>query len=166
MLGGLAWHAVRAEDHRMRIGPRIIFVLGLVGAAVLGAIGVSYTLNPDTLSIPPEPVGWWLATLAFIGGIILAMTAFWQWQAHGFVRLFFVVILAGLSAGWMAASTLGILSSRSDLPHIPVALHWFGLSISTTLFFLALVEVTRSLRELPGRGTLETSRLPAPRRPG
>jgi hypothetical protein len=144
-------------------GPRIIFALGLAGAVDLGAIGISYTLNPDTLSFPPEPVGWWLATLAFIGGVALAVTAFWQWQAVGLVRLFFVVILAGLAAAWIAASTLGILSNQSDLPHIPVGLHWTGLAISVTLFFLALVEVTRSLRELPGRGIPETSPLPAPR---
>jgi hypothetical protein len=143
----------------------MVLVIGLIGSAVLGAIGIAYAFNPHTLAIPPEPVGWWLATLAFIGGIVLAATAFWQWQTQGFVRLFFVVILAGLSAGWLAASTLGILTSGSDMPPIPVALHWIGLSNSTALFFLALVEATRSLRELPGRGTLETSRLPAPRRP-
>ena len=149
----------------MRSGPRIVLALGITGAALLAAIGVSYTLNPDTLSIPPAPVGWWLATLAFIGGIALAATAVWQWQAGGVVRLFFVVVLAGLAAGWMAASTLGILTSTSDLPHIPTALHWSGLAISTGLFFASLVEATRSLRELPGRGTPETSRPPAPRHP-
>ena len=138
---------------------------GLSGSALLGVIGVAYAFNPDTLDFPPAPVGWWFATLAFIGGIALAATALWQWQAGGAVRLFFVVVLAGLSAGWMAASTLGILSSGSDLPHIPSALHWIGLAISTGLFFLALAETTRSLRELPGRGTPETSPLPAPRRP-
>ena len=143
----------------------MVLALGLAGGANLGATGVAYSLNPHTLSIPPEPVGWWLATLAFIGGIALAATAFWQSQAQGFVRLFFVVILAGLSAGWIAASTLGILSSGSGLPYIPIALHWIGLTISTSLFFLALVEATRSLRASPGRGTLETSPLPAPHRP-
>ncbi len=142
-----------------------VFVVGLIGAIVLGAIGVTYAFNPDTVSIPPEPVGWWFATLAFIGGSLLAVTAFWQWQTYGFVHLFFVVILAGLSAGWIAASTLGILSSGSGLPEIPIALHWIGLSISTGLFFLSLVEATRSLRELPGQGTRETSPLPAPHRP-
>ncbi len=149
----------------MRNGPRMVFALGLAGGAVLGAIGVAYTLNPHTLSIPPEPVGWWLATLAFIGGIALGATAYWQTQAAEAVRLFFLVVLAGLSAGWMAASTLGILSSGSGLPYIPIALHWTGLTVSTSLFFLALVEATRSLRALPGRGTLETSPLPAPHRP-
>jgi hypothetical protein len=149
----------------MRSGPRMALALGLTGGANLGATGVAYTLNPHTLSIPPEPVGWWLATLAFIGGIAVAATAVWQWQAQGFVRLFFVVIMAGLSAGWIAASTLAILSSGSGLPYIPIALHWIGLTISTSLFFLALVEATRSLRGLPGRGTLETSPLPAPHRP-
>ncbi len=143
----------------------MVFVVGVIGSLVLGAIGMAYAFNPDTLSNPPEPVGWWFATLAFIGGILLAVTAFWQWQAHGFVRLFFVVILAGLSAGWVAASALGILSSGSGLPHIPIAMHWVGLSVSTGLFFLSLAEATRSLRELPGQGTRETSPLPVPRHP-
>jgi hypothetical protein len=149
----------------MRSGPRMVLALGVAGGANLGATGVAYALNPHTLSIPPEPVGWWLATLAFIGGSALAATAFWQWQAQGFVRLFFVVIVAGLSAGWIAASTLGILSSGSGLPYVPIAMHWIGLTISTSLFFLALVEATRSLRALPGRETPETSPLPAPRHP-
>ncbi|HEX2090355.1 MAG TPA: hypothetical protein VHI54_10585 [Actinomycetota bacterium] len=162
---GLAPGDVRVEDRFMRSGPRMIFALGLAGAAVLVAIGLAYALNPYTASIPPEPVGWWLATLAFIGGIALGATSFWQWQAEGFVRLFFVVILAGLSAGWIAASVLGILASRSGLPLVPIALHWIGLSVSTSVFLLALVEATRSLRALPGRGTLETSPLPAPHRP-
>ena len=150
---------------RVRRRARIVLAAGFAGSAVLAAIGISYALNPHTLSVPPEPVGWWLATLAFIGGIAIGATAFWQSQAAGPVRLFFVVVLAGLSAGWMAASTLGILASASDLPYIPVALHWVGLAASTGLFFLSLVEATRSLRELPDRGTPETSRLPAPRHP-
>lgn len=146
-------------------GPRMVLALGLAGGANLGATGLAYMLNPHTVSIPPEPVGWWLATLAFIGGIALAVTAFWQSQAQGFVRLFFVVIVAGLAAGWIAASTLGILSSGSGLPYIPIALHWIGLLVSASLFLLSLAEATRSLLELPGRGTPETSPLPAPRHP-
>ncbi len=149
----------------MRTRAGALLVVGLTGAALLGAIGMAYAFNPETLDIPPAPVGWWFATLAFIGGIVLAMTAFWQWQSHGIVRLLFVVILAGLSAGWIAASALGILTRGSDLPPVPSALHWLGLALSTGLFFLALVEATRSLRELPGRGTRETSLPPAPHRP-
>ena len=153
------------NDECVRRLPRILVAVGFAGSAVLAAIGVGYALRPNTLSIPPEPVGWWLATLAFIGGIAIGAVTFWQSQAGGAVRLFFVVVLAGLAAGWMAASTLGILASGSGLPPVPVGLHWLGLSISTGLFFLSLVEATRSLRELPGRETRETSRLPAPRRP-
>jgi hypothetical protein len=149
----------------MRSGPRMVLALGLAGAAWLGSIGVSYALNPNTFSVPPEPVGWWLATLAFIGGIALAVTAFWQWRAQGFVHLFFVVVLAVLSAVWIAASVLGILVTRSGAPRIPIALHWVGLTVSASLFFLALAEATRSLLGLPGRETPETSPLPAPRHP-
>lgn len=87
----------------------VLYVGGLIGSALLGAIGIAYAFNPNTLSIPPEPVGWWLATLAFIGGILLAVTVFSQWQTQGFVRLFFLMVVAGLAAGWIAASVLGVL---------------------------------------------------------
>jgi hypothetical protein len=124
-------------------GRAIIGAASLAGAVVLIAIGIAYTLNPDTSGEPPvEPVGWWLATLAFMGAIALGITGFWQWRTNGGMRIVFLVLIAGLSAIWTAANTLAILAYREGPPDISRAFHVVGLALSASLFLGALAEAS------------------------
>jgi hypothetical protein len=126
---------------------RVIIGAGsLAGAVILVAIGIAYALNPDTTGEPPvEPVGWWLATLAFMGAIALGVTGFWQWRTSGGMRILFLVLIAGLSAIWTAANTLAILAFGQGPPDISRAFHVTGLVISASLFLAALAEASVSV---------------------
>ena len=115
----------------------------LVGSIVLVAIGIAYALHPDTSGEPPvEPVGWWLATLAFMGAIALGVTGLWQWRTNGGMRILFLVLIAGLAAIWTAANTLAILAYQQGPPDISRAFHWTGLAISASLFLATLAEAS------------------------
>jgi hypothetical protein len=127
----------------MAKGRTVIGAGALAGSVVLVAIGIAYALNPDTTGEPPgEPVGWWLATLAFMGAIALGVTAFWQWRTSGGIRILFLVLIAGLSAIWTAANTLAILAFREGPPDISRAFHVLGLAVSASLFLAALAEAS------------------------
>jgi hypothetical protein len=127
-------------------GGTIVGTAALAGSAVLIALGIAYALNPDTTGGPPvEPVGWWLATLAFMGAIALGVTGVWQWRTTGGMRVQFLVLVAGLSAVWTAANTLAILAYRQGPPGISPAFHWIGLGFSASLFLSALAEASMAL---------------------
>ncbi len=127
-------------------GRAAIGVGSLAGSLVLIAIGIAYSLHPDTSGEPPvEPVGWWLATLAFMGAIALGVTGLWQWRTNGGMRVLFLVLIAGLSAIWIAANTLAILAYGQGPPDIPRAFHWTGLAISASLFLAALADASVSV---------------------
>jgi hypothetical protein len=118
----------------------------MTGAIVLLAIGIAYAFHPDTSGEPPvEPVGWWLATLAFMGAIALGVTGLWQWRTNGGMRVLFLVLIAGLSAIWTAANTLAILAYGQGPPDISRAFHVVGLFVSGSLFLGALAEASVSV---------------------
>jgi hypothetical protein len=124
-------------------GRTVVGTGALAGSVVLIAIGIAYALHPNTTAEPPvEPVGWWLATLAFMGAIALGVTGLWQWRTKGGMRILFLVLIAGLSAIWTAANTLAILAYRQGPPDISRAFHWTGLVISASLFLFALAEAS------------------------
>jgi hypothetical protein len=124
-------------------GRNIVGIGSLAGSAVLIAIGIAYALNPDTTGQPPvEPVGWWLATLAFMGAIALGVTGLWQWRTNGGMRILFLVLIAGLAAIWTAANTLAILAHGDGPPDISRAFHAVGLAISASLFLATLAEAS------------------------
>jgi hypothetical protein len=121
----------------------IIRAGALLGSGVLLAIGIAYALNPQTTGEPPTaPVGWWLATLSFMGAIALGVTGFWQARAPGGMRILFLVQIAGLAAIWTAANSLAILAHGQGPPDISRAFHWIGLAVSSTLFLAALTEAS------------------------
>jgi drug/metabolite transporter (DMT)-like permease len=124
-------------------GRTVIGTGALAGSAVLVAIGIAYALHPDTSGEPPvEPVGWWLATLAFMGAIALGVAGLWQWRTNSGMRILFLVLIAGLCAIWTAANTLAILAYRQGPPDISRAFHWTGLAVSASLFLFALTEAS------------------------
>ena len=107
------------------------------------ASGIAYALHPNTSGEPPvQPVGWWLATLAFMGAIALGVTGLWQWRTNGGMRVLFLVLIAGLAAAWIAANTLAILAYGQGPPKISRAFHWAGLVVSALLFLFALAEAS------------------------
>jgi hypothetical protein len=115
----------------------------LAGSVVLLAIGIAYAGHPNTTGEPPvEPVGWWLATLAFMGAIALGVTGLWQWRTNGGIRVLFLLLIAGLAALWTSANTLAILAYDQGPPDIPRAFHVVGLFLSGSLFLAALAEAT------------------------
>jgi hypothetical protein len=127
-------------------GRTVIGTGALAGSVVLVAIGIAYALHPDTSGEPPvEPVGWWLATLAFMGAIALGVTGLWQWRTNGGMRILFLVLIAGLAAAWTAANTLAILAYRQGPPDISRTFHWIGLVVSAFLFLAALAEASVSV---------------------
>jgi hypothetical protein len=127
-------------------GRTLIGSAAVAGSLVLIAIGIAYALHPDTTGEPPiEPVGWWLATLAFMGAIALGVTGLWQWRTSGGMRILFLVLIAGLAAAWTAANTLAILAFRQGPPDISRGFHWTGLAISASLFLAALAEASVSV---------------------
>jgi hypothetical protein len=127
-------------------GRTVIGSATLAGSIVLIVIGVAYAIHPDTTGEPPvEPVGWWLATLAFMGAIALGVTGLWQWRTNGGMRILFLVLIAGLCAIWTAANTLAILAYRQGPPDIPRAFHWTGLVVSASLFLFALAEASTAV---------------------
>jgi hypothetical protein len=127
-------------------GRTAIGIGALAGSIVLVAIGIAYAIHPDTSGEPPvEPVGWWLATLAFMGAIALGVTGLWQWRTNGGMRILFLVLIAGLAAVWTAANTLAILAFGQGPPGISRAFHWTGLAISGSLFLAALAEASVSV---------------------
>jgi hypothetical protein len=124
-------------------GRTVIGTGASAGAVVLLVIGIAYAFHPDTSGGPPvEPVGWWLATLAFMGAIALGVVGLWQWRTNGGMRILFLVLIAGLCAVWTAANTLAILAYGEGPPDISRAFHWTGLAISGSLFLAALVEAS------------------------
>ncbi len=127
------------------------------GSVLLAGIGVAYAMNSDTKSIPPEPVGWWLATLAFLGAIALGAVGLWQLRATRGLHVLFVVALAVLSAGWVAASTLAILSRDSDLPQIPLALHVAGLTTSVALLFMSVGAASVAIGRMANAATTKAA---------
>jgi hypothetical protein len=127
-------------------GRTVIGAAALAGSVVLIVIGVAYAIHPDTTGEPPvEPVGWWLATLAFMGAIALGVTGLWQWRTNGGMRILFLVLIAGLCAIWTAANTLAILAYRQGPPAISRAFHWTGLAVSASLFLYALAEASMAV---------------------
>jgi hypothetical protein len=140
-------------------GRAIIGTGALVGSVVLIAIGIAYALNPDTTGDPPvQPVGWWLATLAFMGAIALGVIGLWQWRASGVMRILFLVMIAGLSAIWTAANTLAILAFREGPPDISRAFHSVGLAISASLFLATLAEASIGVLSFRSFGAPEGER--------
>jgi drug/metabolite transporter (DMT)-like permease len=140
-------------------GRTVIGSAALVGSVVLAAIGIAYALHPDTTGEPPvEPVGWWLATLAFMGAIALGVTGLWQWRTNGGMRILFLVLIAGLCAIWTAANTLAILAYRQGPPDISRAFHWTGLAVSASLFLFVLAEASISVMSFRGFGPPEGER--------
>jgi hypothetical protein len=124
-------------------GRTVVGAAALTGSVVLVAIGIAYAVHPDTSGEPPiEPVGWWLATLAFMGAIALGVTGLWQWRTNGGMRILFLVLIAGLSAIWTAANTLAILAFAEGPPDISREFHWVGLAVSASLFLFALAEAS------------------------
>jgi hypothetical protein len=130
-------------------GRTVIGAGAIAGSVVLVSIGIAYALHPDTSGEPPvEPVGWWLATLAFMGAIALGVSGLWQWRTNGGMRVLFLVLIAGLAAIWTAANTLAILAYGQGPPDISRAFHWTGLAISASLFLAALAEASVSVLSL------------------
>jgi hypothetical protein len=124
-------------------GRTLIGAGALAGAVVLVAIGIAYAVHPDTSGEPPvEPVGWWLATLAFMGAISLGVAGLWQWRTNGGIRILFLLLIAGLSAIWTAANTLAILAYQQGPPDISRAFHVVGLFVSGSLFLGALTQTS------------------------
>jgi drug/metabolite transporter (DMT)-like permease len=140
-------------------GRTITGAAAVAGSVVLIAIGIAYALHPDTSGEPPvEPVGWWLATLAFMGAIALGVSGLWQWRTNGGMRVLILVLIAGLAAIWTAANTLAILAYQQGPPDISRAFHWTGLAISAALFLLALAEASIAVLSLRPFGSPESER--------
>jgi hypothetical protein len=123
----------------------------LAGSALLTSIGVAYAVNPDSTLPPPEPVGWFLAAMSFVGAALLGAAGAWQWKAAGGTRVFFLVWGAVLAAIWIVASVLAILTYEEGPPAIPTGMHWSGLAISSGLFLAFLIEAWRGVAELQTR---------------
>jgi hypothetical protein len=124
-------------------GRAAIGTVAVAGSIVLVVIGVAYALKPNSTGTPPvAPVGWWLATLAFMGAIALGLAGLWQWRTNGGMRVLFLILIAGLSAIWVAANTLAILAYGQGPPDISRAFHWAGLAVSSSLFLAALAETS------------------------
>jgi hypothetical protein len=128
---------------------RPLGIAAAMGSMELVVIGIAYALNPETTGgRPAEPVGWWLATLAFIGAVALAATGLWQWISTGGMRVLFLATMAGLSAVWISANTVAILAHGEGPPAIPLALHWIGLAASGMLFIGSLAVATMSVLDV------------------
>ncbi|HEV8683625.1 MAG TPA: hypothetical protein VGS09_12775 [Actinomycetota bacterium] len=113
--------------------------------------------------IPPEPgleqvgspsVGGWFVTMGLLGAAGLLALGVGQWLAGPRTRLLLLVVLAVVSAGYVAANAFGLYVVRFAGPgNIPAGLHQAGLWLGSILFLgvlleaMLVIQAQRSLEE-------------------
>ncbi|MGH2545864.1 MAG: hypothetical protein ACRDHJ_03190 [Actinomycetota bacterium] len=94
--------------------------------------------------------GTFLLVLALLGGSALVAGGVWQRAAGAKTRVFVLVLVAGLAAGYVLASVLALLVTSATfvpgLSRVRLA-SWAGVVVGGLLYLLTLVEGLTALRE-------------------
>lgn len=130
----------------MRSLGRVTLVLAGVAAAVCLLTGVVYLGASARIGKPD--LGPWLATLGALGGTALGAAGLWQRFGEGVPRLIALLLLAALSAGYVAANVLALVQG-AEIPRTPRPLHVAGLAVGAPLYLAALVESSLAFRARP-----------------
>lgn len=131
---------------------RATLVLAVVTGALCATTGAVYVGGTGTAGPADAHPGWWLATLALLGGSALGAAGLWQYVSEAVPRLIALVALATLSAGYVAANVLALVtSSAPGWPQTARPLHAVGTAVGGVLYFATLVETSRAFaRRRPG----------------
>jgi hypothetical protein len=122
----------------VRAGRTLVLALAEISAALCTATSVAYFVGVGL----DEPVGAWLGTLALLGALALAAAGVWQLRTEGGTRTLLLVLTAGLAAAFTAANAFALIVVDTDLPGVPMGLHWAGAATGGALYVAALGEAT------------------------
>ncbi len=130
----------------------LLLAIGVAAASILAVTGILYALHRDAVPARPgssrDPIGWWLATLSFLGALSIGAAGLWQWRSEGRLRVLFLLVAAGLSAGMVAAEAFAIVTYGLGPPRIPRAVMWVGLAVASLSLVATLGEIWRAMLEL------------------
>lgn len=123
---------------------RSTLILAIVAGGSCVATGATYVGGLEAATAGADP-GWWLATLALLGGSALGVAGLWQYVSEAVPRLLALVMLATLSGSFVAANVLGLLASATPgWPQAARPLHIAGTVLGAVLYVAALVEASRA----------------------
>lgn len=140
-LAGPWWASVEGVQTEGRVALTLAVVTALVcvatGAVYVGGTGTARPGDPDP--------GWWLVTLALLGGSALGAAGLWQYVSEAVPRLLALVALATISAGYVAANVFGLVASTGQgWPQAARPLHVAGTVLGVMLYVVTLVEASRA----------------------
>jgi hypothetical protein len=127
-----------------------------VTAVVCAATGFGYQDFGQEIGFEPSVAGWFI-TLGLLGAATLVALGLGQWVAGPRTRVFLLVVLGFVCAGYVAANAFGlyVFGSAGDL-EVPSGLHRAGMWLGSILFLgvlleaMRVIQTQRSLEERPG----------------